>query len=134
VVAFAYVLGLMYLAVGYAILVFVAYKYYIFLCIRWGVDWGPALNPLAFRAALLASIPLVGVGLMIGLNVLGGDEAAAQAGIVAGFAAMAGLTAYQAWALSRQYKAEMQGRTGGPHEPPGSPGASDSRGPHEGGS
>jgi hypothetical protein len=108
-------LAVFYALLGYGIFLYVAYKYYIFLAIRWGVHWGPELTPLARRATLLAGLPLGGVGLMILTGALTNRGDVAQSALYLSVFALAGLTVYQAWALARQYRdeeRELHGRNG----------------------
>ncbi|MEP0766385.1 MAG: hypothetical protein HRF45_07595 [Fimbriimonadia bacterium] len=93
--------ALLYALLGYAILLYMGYRTFVHLCVRWGLVWHEALNPYALRAAALATIPLVGVSVMIAFGLLEPKGNLAQAGFVTALLAFIVLVVYQAWTFAQ---------------------------------
>lgn len=93
--------ALLYALVGYAILLYMGYRTFVHLCMRWGLVWHEALNGYALRAAGLSTIPLVGISLLIATGVLEPKGNLAQAAFVMALLAFILFLVYQAWSFAR---------------------------------
>ena len=93
--------GLLYAFVGYAVLLYMGYRTFVHLCMRWGLVWHETLNPYGLRATALSTIPLVGVSLMIAFGMLEPTGNLAQAGFVMALLAFIVLLVYQAWTFAQ---------------------------------
>lgn len=93
--------ALLYALIGYAVLLYMGYRTFVHLCIRWGLVWQEVLNPYALRAAALSTIPLVGVSLLIAFGILEPKGNLAQASFVIALLAFIVLLVYQAWTLAQ---------------------------------
>ena len=92
--------ALLYALTGYAVLLYMGLRTFAHLCVRWGLVWNDRLNPLALRAAVLSTMPLLGVGLLVMLGLLEPKGPLTQTGLVAGVLAFIALLVYQAWVFA----------------------------------
>jgi branched-subunit amino acid transport protein AzlD len=90
------IFGILYAVVGYCIFTYVTFRYFTFICLKCGVRWLPEYDNIAFRAAFIATLPLVVVSLLIISRLFGANGSGPETGIVLAFFAIPALTYWQA--------------------------------------